>query len=82
MPPPNVTGALHMGHAMFVTFEDILIRYWRMMGRDTLWVPGADHAGIATQLMVEKDLARRGLPKREEMGREAFEAAVWEWKEQ
>ncbi|KAG0496173.1 hypothetical protein HPP92_000864 [Vanilla planifolia] len=55
MPPPNVTGSLHMGHAMFVTLEDIMIRYFRMKGRPTLWLPGTDHAGIATQLVVEKN---------------------------
>eukprot|EP00249_Psilotum_nudum_P016815 c25995_g1_i3 orf=92-1255(+) len=79
MPPPNVTGALHMGHAMFVTLEDIMTRYWRMRGRPTLWIPGTDHAGIATQLVVEKMLAAQGL-KREELSREEFVEKVWEWK--
>lgn len=79
MPPPNVTGALHMGHAMFVTLEDIVIRHWRMRGRATLWVPGTDHAGIATQLVVEKMLASQGV-KRAELSREEFVAKVWEWK--
>ncbi|CAI5511840.1 unnamed protein product, partial [Closterium sp. Naga37s-1] len=65
MPPPNVTGALHMGHAMFVTLEDIMARFWRMKGRPTLWLPGTDHAGIATQLVVEKMLASEGLLKEE-----------------
>ncbi len=80
MPPPNVTGELHLGHAMFVAMEDLLIRYRRMTGVPTLWVPGSDHAGIATQLQVEKDLERQGL-RREDLGREAFVARVWEWKE-
>eukprot|EP00271_Cylindrocystis_brebissonii_P000729 TRINITY_DN10959_c0_g1_i1.p1 TRINITY_DN10959_c0_g1~~TRINITY_DN10959_c0_g1_i1.p1 ORF type:complete len:1115 (-),score=201.21 TRINITY_DN10959_c0_g1_i1:1125-4418(-) len=80
MPPPNVTGALHMGHAMFVTLEDIMVRYWRMRGRPTLWVPGTDHAGIATQLVVEKMLAKEGT-SRAEVGREEFTRRVWEWKE-
>ncbi len=80
IPPPNVTGALHLGHPMFVTTEDIMIRYHRMKGEPTLWVPGTDHAGIATQLQVEKALQKEGT-SREELGREAFEQRVWEWKE-
>ncbi|XP_024974667.1 valine--tRNA ligase, chloroplastic/mitochondrial 2 isoform X1 [Cynara cardunculus var. scolymus] len=80
MPPPNVTGSLHMGHAMFVTLEDIMIRYHRMRGRPTLWLPGTDHAGIATQLVVERMLASEGI-KRVELGREEFTKRVWEWKE-
>ncbi|XP_065004871.1 valine--tRNA ligase, chloroplastic/mitochondrial 2-like [Musa acuminata AAA Group] len=80
MPPPNVTGSLHMGHAMFVTLEDIMVRYNRMKGRPTLWIPGTDHAGIATQLVVEKMLASEGI-KRAELGREEFTKRVWEWKE-
>lgn len=80
MPPPNVTGSLHMGHAMFVTLEDIMIRYFRMKGRATLWLPGTDHAGIATQLVVERMLASEGL-NRKDMSREEFTSAVWEWKE-
>ncbi|KAG8659778.1 hypothetical protein MANES_02G076200v8 [Manihot esculenta] len=80
MPPPNVTGSLHMGHAMFVTLEDIMVRYNRMKGRPTLWLPGTDHAGIATQLVVEKMLASEGI-KRTELGREEFIKRVWEWKE-
>lgn len=79
IPPPNVTGALHLGHPMFVTTEDIMIRYHRMKGEPTLWVPGTDHAGIATQLQVEKLLASEGT-SRQELGRDAFEARVWEWK--
>ena len=80
MPPPNVTGALHMGHAMFVTLEDLMTRYHRMKGDPTLWLPGTDHAGIATQLQVEKELAEEGKT-RWDLGREAFEARVWAWKE-
>ncbi|XP_078163443.1 protein EMBRYO DEFECTIVE 2247 [Carex rostrata] len=80
MPPPNVTGSLHMGHAMFVTLEDIMVRYFRMKGRPALWVPGTDHAGIATQLVVEKMLAKEGV-KRTDLSREEFAKRVWEWKE-
>ncbi|XP_044506522.1 valine--tRNA ligase, chloroplastic/mitochondrial 2 isoform X2 [Mangifera indica] len=80
MPPPNVTGSLHMGHAMFVTLEDIMVRYHRMKGRPTLWLPGTDHAGIATQLVVERMLASEGI-KRMEMSRDEFTKRVWEWKE-
>ncbi|TMM55165.1 valine--tRNA ligase [Sulfitobacter sabulilitoris] len=81
LPPPNVTGTLHMGHAFNHTLMDILIRWHRMRGFDTLWQPGLDHAGIATQMVVERQLAKEGLPGRREMGREAFIAKVWEWKE-
>ncbi|KAG1680013.1 hypothetical protein FOA52_007077 [Chlamydomonas sp. UWO 241] len=80
MPPPNVTGRLHMGHAMTATLEDIMVRHARMRGRKTLWLPGTDHAGIATQSVVEKMLAKEWKPNRLEMGREAFTAKVWEWK--
>lgn len=80
MPPPNVTGSLHMGHAMFVTLEDIMVRYNRMKGRPTLWLPGTDHAGIATQLVVEKMLASEGI-KRTDLSRDEFTKRVWEWKE-
>ncbi|MDD5116577.1 MAG: class I tRNA ligase family protein, partial [Candidatus Omnitrophica bacterium] len=80
IPPPNVTGILHMGHALNNTIQDILIRYQRMIGRETLWMPGTDHAGIATQNVVEKSLAKEGL-KRQDLGREKFIAKVWEWKE-
>ncbi|XP_028801662.1 valine--tRNA ligase, chloroplastic/mitochondrial 2 isoform X1 [Neltuma alba] len=80
MPPPNVTGSLHMGHAMFVTLEDIMVRYHRMKGRPTLWLPGTDHAGIATQLVVERMLASEGI-KRTELSREEFTYRVWQWKE-
>ncbi|XP_062165988.1 valine--tRNA ligase, chloroplastic/mitochondrial 2 isoform X2 [Alnus glutinosa] len=80
MPPPNVTGSLHMGHAMFVTLEDIMVRYHRMRGRPTLWLPGTDHAGIATQLVVERMLASEGI-KRVDLSRDEFTNRVWEWKE-
>jgi valyl-tRNA synthetase len=80
IPPPNVTGVLHVGHAFNNTLQDILVRWKRMQGYDTLWQPGQDHAGIATQLMVEKRLAETGKPKRAEMGREKFLEKVWEWK--
>jgi valyl-tRNA synthetase len=79
MPPPNVTGKLHMGHAMFVTLQDIMTRYQRARGRPTLWLPGTDHAGIATQMVVEKRLAQEGKDRRT-MCREAFEKEVWSWK--
>ncbi|MEE9387493.1 MAG: valine--tRNA ligase, partial [Paracoccaceae bacterium] len=81
IPPPNVTGALHVGHAFNNTLQDILIRWHRMQGHDTLWQPGTDHAGIATQLQVEKMLAAQGNESRAEMGREAFIKKTWEWKE-
>ncbi|EEW24704.1 valine--tRNA ligase [Rhodobacter ferrooxidans] len=82
IPPPNVTGSLHMGHAFNNTLQDILVRWHRMRGFDTLWQPGQDHAGIATQMVVERELARSQQPSRREMGREAFLDKVWEWKEQ
>jgi valyl-tRNA synthetase len=81
IPPPNVTGELHMGHAMFVAVEDLMIRRARMQGRAALWVPGTDHAGIATQLQVEKMLLRTEDVTREEIGREEFLKRTWEWKE-
>ncbi|CAM9956706.1 unnamed protein product, partial [Choristocarpus tenellus] len=80
MPPPNVTGYLHMGHAMGTTLQDILARYHRMRGEPTLWLPGTDHAGIATQMVVERALAAKGMD-RKEMGREKFLEKVWEHKE-
>ena len=79
MPPPNVTGSLHMGHALTFTIQDILIRYQRMAGRDALWQPGTDHAGIATQMVVERNLAAEGIDRRD-IGREAFIDRVWDWK--
>ncbi len=78
MPPPNVTGELHIGHAMFITIEDIMIRWHRMLGDPTLWLPGADHAGIAGQWVVEKELAREGLT-RHDLGREKFLERVWDF---
>ncbi len=80
MPPPNVTGGLHNGHTLFVTLEDIMIRWHRMLGDPSLWVPGRDHAGIAGQLVVERDLKARGLD-RHELGRQAFLDQMWEWME-
>ena len=79
MPPPNVTGQLHMGHAMDATLQDTLIRFKRMQGYDTLWVPGVDHAGIATQIKVEEELRKEGLT-RYDLGREKFLERVWDWK--
>jgi len=79
MPPPNVTGSLHMGHAQRATLEDTLVRWHRMRGFNTLWQPGTDHAGIATQLVVERMLAREGKT-RQDLGREAFVARVWQWR--
>ena len=81
IPPPNVTGALHMGHALNNTVQDILVRTRRMQGRNTLWLPGTDHAGIATQNVVERDLAKEGK-NREELGRENFLKRVWKWKKE
>ncbi|WP_027369437.1 valine--tRNA ligase [Desulfovermiculus halophilus] len=81
IPPPNVTGTLHMGHALNLTLQDVLCRYKRQQGYNVLWVPGTDHAGIATQNVVEKALAREGT-SREELGREKFVDRVWEWKQE
>jgi len=81
IPPPNVTGSLHIGHALDNTLQDILIRHARLQGKDALWVVGTDHAGIATQMVVERNLASQGL-KRQDMGRDAFIEHVWEWKAQ
>ena len=81
IPPPNVTGSLHIGHALDVTLQDIMIRWKRMSGFNTLWLPGTDHAGIATQNVLEKELKKQGLD-RHKLGREAFVKKVWEWKEQ
>lgn len=80
IPPPNVTGSLHVGHALDLTLQDIVVRWNRMMGKNTLWVPGTDHAGIATQMVVERELAKENK-KRVEMGREAFLERVWKWKD-
>jgi valyl-tRNA synthetase len=82
IPPPNVTGSLHMGHALNNTLQDILCRFERMRGRDVLWQPGTDHAGIATQMVVERKLMEQQQPGRREMGREKFIERVWQWKEE
>ena len=80
IPPPNVTGSLHMGHALNNTLQDILCRFERMRGRDVLWQPGTDHAGIATQMVVERQLMERQEPGRRDMGRAKFLERVWAWK--
>src|SRR5471030_74125 len=80
IPPPNVTGSLHMGHALNNTLQDILCRFERMRGRDVLWQPGTDHAGIATQMVVERQLMERQEPGRRDIGREKFLERVWQWK--
>ena len=80
IPPPNVTGALHIGHALNNTLQDVLIRFERMRGKAALWLPGTDHAGIATQMIVERQLAAAGNMGRRDLGRDAFVAKVWEWK--
>jgi len=80
IPPPNITGDLHIGHVLVYTLHDIVARWQRMLGKDVLWLPGTDHAGIATQMVVERKLAEQNLT-RHDLGREAFEAKVWEWKE-
>src|ERR1700736_1522287 len=82
LPPPNVTGSLHMGHALNTTLQDILCRFERMRGKDVLWQPGTDHAGIATQMVVERQLLERQEPGRLALGRKEFLARVWEWKAQ
>jgi valyl-tRNA synthetase len=79
IPPPNVTGVLHMGHALDCTIQDILVRWHRMLGDKTLWMPGMDHAGIATQNVVERNLRTEGAPGKDEMGREAFVNLIWDW---
>ncbi|MHA7840588.1 MAG: valine--tRNA ligase [Gammaproteobacteria bacterium] len=82
IPPPNITGSLHMGHGFQNTLMDVLIRYHRMCGFDTHWQAGTDHAGIATQMVVERGLTQQGLPSRQELGRESFIEKVWQWKNQ
>ncbi|HOB70623.1 MAG TPA: class I tRNA ligase family protein, partial [bacterium] len=79
IPPPNVTGVLHMGHAVMAVVQDVMSRYKRMSGYDVLWLPGTDHAGIATQMVVERDLQKKGISKHD-LGREKFLEKVWEWK--
>src|SRR5688572_7970806 len=81
IPPPNVTGVLHMGHMLNHAEHDVVVRWRRMLGFNTLWLPGTDHAGIATQMVVERQLAAEGTT-RQQLGREAFEKRVWEWKAQ
>lgn len=81
IPPPNVTGSLHIGHALVNSLQDVIIRWKRMLGYKTLWLPGTDHAGIATQMVVDRDLLKQGTSK-EELGREKFIEKIWEWKEQ
>src|SRR6185436_9219852 len=81
IPPPNVTGVLHMGHALNNTVQDIVIRFRRMQGWSALWLPGTDHAGIATQAVVERELYEKEKKTRNDLGREAFLARVWAWKE-
>src|SRR6185295_6424814 len=81
MPPPNVTGSLHIGHALDITLQDLLTRHARLQGKDSLWVVGTDHAGIATQMVVERNLESQGV-RRADMPREAFVEHVWEWKAQ
>jgi valyl-tRNA synthetase len=78
MPPTNVTGELHLGHALTATLEDIMVRWHRMKGEPTLWLPGTDHAGIATQVVVEWQLAKQGRTK-DQIGREKFAELTWEW---
>ena len=82
IPPPNVTGSLHIGHALNNTLQDVLVRFERMRGKNVLWQPGMDHAGIATQMVVERQLRDRQEPGRRDMGREAFVERVWQWKEE
>src|SRR5215470_8359415 len=80
IPPPNVTGSLHIGHALNNTLQDILVRFERMRGKDVLWQPGMDHAGIATQMVVERQMMERQEPNRRAIGREKFLEKVWAWK--
>ncbi len=82
IPPPNVTGSLHMGHALNNTLQDVLCRFERMRGKDVLWQPGTDHAGIATQMVVERQMMERQEPDRRTIGREEFVEKVWAWKEE
>src|ERR1035437_2764076 len=81
IPPPNVTGILHMGHALNITIQDVLVRWRRMQGRNVVWMPGTDHAGIATQNVVERDLRKQGF-NRQQLGREEFVKRVWQWREE
>ncbi len=81
IPPPNITGSLHIGHALNTTLQDVIVRWRRMQGLKTLWIPGTDHAGIATQNVVERQLAQEGL-SREQLGRQAFIDRIWQWRDQ
>src|SRR5678816_610675 len=81
LPPPNVTGSLHIGHALTATLEDILVRWHRMRGFNALWQPGVDHAGIATQMVVEREVKRTEGKSRHDLGRAEFVRRIWEWKE-
>ena len=81
IPPPNVTGALHMGHALGTTIEDIFTRWRRMAAYNAMWLPGSDHAGIATQMVVERELRATDKKSRHDIGREAFVARVWDWRQ-
>ena len=81
MPPPNVTGSLHIGHALNMTIQDVLCRYWRMNGKNVLWQPGTDHAGIATQNVVEKNLLKTNKTNKNILGKEKFISMIWEWKD-
>ena len=80
MPPPNVTGSLHMGHALTFTLQDILIRFYKKLGKNVLWQPGTDHAGIATEIIVEKQLIKEKNSSKKKIGREKFLEKIWEWK--
>ena len=82
IPPPNVTGSLHMGHALNNTLQDIIVRYQRMLGKDVLWQPGTDHAGIATQMVVERKLMEEEGLTKDTIGRDAFINKIWDWKEE
>jgi len=82
IPPPNVTGALHLGHALMLAVEDAITRYKRMQGYQVLWLPGVDHAGIATQSVVEKQIWKKEKKTRHDYGREAFVKKVWDWKDE
>ena len=82
MPPPNVTGNLHIGHALNMTLQDVLTRFWRMKGRDAYWQPGTDHAGIATQMVVERKIMKEKKLTKNNLGREKFIEEVWKWKKE
>src|SRR5689334_18871345 len=81
LPPPNITGSLHLGHALTATIQDILVRWKRMSGFNVLWLPGTDHAGIATQMVVERELKKTENKSRHDYGREEFVKRIWQWRE-